>query len=150
MRPPEPSAAATAHHSPLAGQRPARAWAAPLVCIAGQHGLICLDVAESLATQGYAVAVAALTGWEALPLAAAQVLLLEGRLNAAVLPRDTPPLPLWPPLVLLTTTPLRELAPSLRAQPRQAYVPIPWCEATLHAGVARVLGVSQCAGYGDG
>jgi hypothetical protein len=73
MRPLVPSAAATAHLSPLVGQRPARALEAPL----------------------------------------------------------------------------RELAPSLRAQPRQASVPIPWYEATLHAAVARVLGVSQYAGYAD-
>jgi hypothetical protein len=150
MRPPVSSAAATAHLSPLVGQRPARALEAPLACVAGQHASICLDVAESLARLGYAVAVTPLTSWEALPLAAVQVLRPDGRLNAAVLPWSTPPLHLWLSLGLLTMTPPGELAPRLRAQPRQAYVPLPWHEATLHAAVARVLGVSQSAGYVDG
>ena len=142
MCPPVPSAAATAQYSPLAGPRPVRALEAPLVCVAGQHGLLCRDVAESLAAQGYAVAVAALTAWEALPLAAAQVLLLEGRLDAAVLPGGTPPLPLCLPLVLLTTTPLSELAPRLRASPARPMCRFPGAEPPPVA-VARVLSESM-------
>jgi hypothetical protein len=111
----------------------------PLACIAGQHGIVYLDLGELLAARGFRVVRTSLGRLRDQRLDEARVLILEGRLHAAAFPIGRWRLPAQLPVMATTTTPPLELAPILRAQPRLVYLPVPFNESAFQAALGHAL-----------